>query len=186
MFGDIIYVQRNPIIFGSTKERENEDSRLIDKMIFRMVPYRHYGIEVENGYVIHFHSSSYRKRKLSRVKKVTLETFLLGGGTARTLPIIGERLTRQETVARAYASLGEATMVYSINKNNCEHFAYYCATGNYHSAQTHLLSKGQDVLMLPTKVVPLTRNKIVPMTVRTKNRTVKFSIELYKKILRKA
>jgi hypothetical protein len=151
MFGDIIYVERKPIFWGSTKVRENEDSKWIDKLIFRTMSYRHFGVEVENNCVIHFHANSFHMRKHAEIKKVSMDTFLLGG---------------------------EKEECYSINKNNCEHFVYWCATGNPYSTQTYFINKGQDVWML--------RKKVVPFTVRTKNRTLRLSMDIYKRILRRA
>ncbi len=69
----------------------------------------------------------------------------------------------------------------------------WCATGVSQSRQSYFLSKGQDVLMLPTKVpgqvkrvVPFTVNTVVPGARRTKDRTVEFGVSLYRKILRRA
>lgn len=193
MFGDIIYVERKPMYLRSIDMRKNEDSGWIDKFIFRFVPYRHYGIEVENGQVIHFHSSAYHKRKLATIKKVPMDIFLLGGKKIVLEMPRSSRLSREETVERAYSAIGEAPMAYSINRNNCEHFAMWCATGTYHSKQSYYLSKGQDVLLLPTKVpsqvkkvVPYTMNHVVPATIRTKDKTIQLSVSLYRRLLKRA
>lgn len=178
MFGDIIYVERRPTLHRSTKGRENLNSRWIDKLIFRTVPYRHYGVEVENGYVIHFHASSYFNRKQSRIVKVTMDEFLLDGEKA-VLGIPSNRYSRQATVERAYSMLGEVELAYSVNKNNCEHFAYWCATGQRVSNQTAYIKRGKTILMIPAK-------KVGPITVRTKDFTVNWSLRLYRKILRRA
>lgn len=192
MYGDIVYVERRPALYRSVEERSTEDSRFIDKLIFRVGFYRHYGIEVENGNVIHFHSTSYHKRKLAQIKKVPMDTFLLGGSGA-VLRLVGERYSRSETVARAYEALGVAQIPYSINRNNCEHFAMWCATGSSHSRQAYFFEKGHDVLLYPTKVtgkiysvVPYTVNKFGPMTKRTRSRTMAFGARLYKRIRRRA
>lgn len=177
MFGDIIYVERKPILFGSTKLRENEDSKLIDRLIFRIVPYRHFGIEVENNNVIHFHANSFHQRKNSSIVKAPMEDFLLGG-KKQILHYTRDGFSRDIVVNRAYSALGNSTQRYSIYTNNCEHFAYWCATGSNYSTQTYYINKGQDVLML--------RKKVLPLTIRTKDRTVRFSVDLYKRILRRA
>lgn len=193
MFGDIIYVERRPMYFGSIDMRKNEDSGWIDKFIFRFARYRHYGIEVENGNVIHFHSTAYHKRKQATIKKVPMDVFLLGGSKSILELPKNVRLSREETVDRAYSALGVSPMAYSVNRNNCEHFAMWCSTGVYHSKQSYYLSKGHDVLLLPTKVpsqvkkvVPYTMNHVVPATIRTKDRTIRFSVSLYKRLLKRA
>lgn len=192
MYGDIIYVERRAALFGSIKERLNEDSRLMDKIIMRCGFYRHFGIEVENGYVIHFHTNSFHRRRFAEIKKVTMDEFL-ANGKGVILRIVGERFSKIETVARAYEALHTPPMPYSINRNNCEHFAMWCATGSHSSSQSYFIEKGQNVLLYPTKftgkvisVVPYTLNMVGPLTKRTKNRTVKISVGLYKKILRRA
>ncbi len=177
MFGDIIYVERKPILLGSTKVRENEYSKWIDKLIFRTMSYRHFGIEVENNYVIHFHANSFHMRKHAEIKKVSMETFLLGGEKV-IMHHIKDSYARERIVTRAYSALGKREECYSINKNNCEHFVYWCATGNPYSTQTYFINKGQDVWML--------RKKVVPFTVKTKNRTLRLSMDIYKRILRRA
>lgn len=181
MYGDIVYVDRRPTLFRNTKKRENAESRWLDKLIFRTVPYRHYGIEVENGYVIHFSAPNFMNRKKSIISKVPMELFLLDG-QKKVLHIGTERLSREETVQRAYSMLGRTEKNYSISNNNCEHFAFWCATGAYHSTQTYLLSKSQTVLMYPVRL----SGKVVPMTVMTKNKTVELSLYLYRKILKRA
>ena len=177
MFGEIIYVDRKPVIIGSTKSRENPDSEWIDKLIYRFVPYRHYGIEVENSQVIHFYGSSFKNRASSRIIKSSMEEFLVGG-EKEVVKVTNIRLSREDTVRRAYSVLGTTKIKYSINKSNCEHFSYWCATGNYYSAQLDIISKSKGVLLLPSKVVPI--------TVKTKDKTVELSLKLYKKILKRA
>jgi len=178
MFGDIIYVERRPIVFGSTKPRENPESRLIDRLIYRFVPYRHYGIEVENEQVIHFYGSSFRNRTSSKIIKSPMEDFRAGGKIEVLQVKRRIRLSREDTVRRAHSALGEAKIKYSVNKNNCEHFAYWCATGNYYSTQSDFLGKGKNILEL--------RKKVVPITTRTKKKTIELSMYVYKKILRRA
>lgn len=177
MYGDIILVERRPTLFHSTKLRENPQSKWVDKLIFRTVPYRHFGIEVENGQVIHFSADNFFSRKTSIIKKVPMSQFLLDG-EKRVLHLGKTRLSREETVFRAYSMIGTTEKDYSISNNNCEHFAFWCATGEYHSDQVWWISKGQYILLLPTRVIPF--------TVRTKNRTVKLSMHLYDRLLRRA
>lgn len=180
MYGDIVYVERRPALLGSIEKRSTEESGIIDKLIFRFGFYRHFGIEVENGNIIHFHSTSYHKRKEATIKKVTTEDFLAGGRLS-VLRLVGSRYSRTDTVMRAYSALGEAQAPYSINRNNCEHFAMWCATGNYHSKQAYFFEKGHDVLLYPTKVsgkvisvVPFTMNMMGPLAGRTRAKTVQF------------
>lgn len=177
MFGDIVYVERRPTGLRSTKKRENKDSKLIDRLIYRTIPYRHYGIEVEDNYVVHFHASSFRLRKTSSIKKVKVEEFLLGG-ELKVLGHLTNAYSNEVTAERAYSALGKVELPYSINNNNCEHFVYWCSTGKRYSTQTYLINKGQVVMMLP--------NKAVLLTIKTKDKTIRTSITLYNKILRRA
>ncbi len=54
MFGDIIYVERKPLLWKSVEKRANPNSKRIDYIIFRTAKYRHYGIDIGYGRVVPF------------------------------------------------------------------------------------------------------------------------------------
>lgn len=50
-----------------------------------------------------------------------------------------KKYSNQETINRAYSRIGESK--YSLIRNNCEHFALWCKTGNAESLQVRRVAK---------------------------------------------
>lgn len=100
--------------------------------------YRHHGIDLGDGYVIHF-SGEPLNSKEPIVEKVTMEEFLKGG----ELEVVryssaSDPFPVEETIARAEEKLGEGR--YNLVKNNCEHFASWCKNGKARSKQVSQLA----------------------------------------------
>ena len=100
--------------------------------------YRHHGIDLGDGYVIHF-SGEPLYSKVPIVEKVTMEEFQKGG----ELEIVrysknSEPFSSDETIARAEKKQGEGK--YNLINNNCEHFASWCKNGKARSSQVTKLA----------------------------------------------
>lgn len=127
--GDVIYVVRAPLSF--------EDGRIIGN---RSITYRHYGIAVGDGTVIHFVGSAGYFSGDIRVRHTPLSSFTKGGniyveeyGTEDSYPA-------RVILERAFSQLGSNFGGYSLINNNCEHFAFWAATGRKVSRQALLAS----------------------------------------------
>jgi len=92
--------------------------------------YYHHGIDLGDGYIIHYTGEVGRKKNAA-IKMTTMRTFLKGG----QLEIINyDKCSSAHDVAqRARDRMGESN--YSLLFNNCEHFAFYCKTGEMKSEQ---------------------------------------------------
>lgn len=150
MEGDIIYVVRKPLFFKPYQVRKTERSGKLDQIIARTVLYKHYGVEVEDGNVIHFHTDSITCMKEGSIRKTTMEEFLLDG-EKRVDTEIEYKFSRNRIMQRAYSRLNTNFDGYHISNNNCEHFAVWCANGNRKSKQVYLVNGGQTIVQLPKK-----------------------------------
>ena len=89
------------------------------------------------------------------IQKTTMEDFLRDG-EKRVDTEMEYRFSRRRIVQRAYSRLNTKFDGYNISKNNCEHFAAWCANGNRKSRQVYLVNSGQTIVQLPKKA----KNKI--------------------------
>lgn len=92
--------------------------------------YKHHGIYIGHGKVIHF-SGSIREKIDPLVRQTDLSTFLKGGILQKR--IHDKILPASETIRIAKEQLRKRN--FSVIWNNCEHFATYCATGKKKSRQ---------------------------------------------------
>lgn len=119
MYGDVIYVMR-----------------LIPVPPYK---YRHYGIEAANDTVIHFQDPV--------VVHTSMQEFLGPIGVKMVDPMLPERLPREQVVRRARYFVGRPFRNgYSLLQNNCEHFAFHCATGLATSRQVFVTNDDQDIV----------------------------------------
>jgi hypothetical protein len=93
---------------------------------FNGLPFVHHGIDCGDGSVIHYQG----KLRDSTVTRVSLEHFV---GETIYVKEYGKSDPPEIVIARAESRLGENG--YNVFGNNCEHFAYWCKTGQPHSAQ---------------------------------------------------
>lgn len=152
MLGDIIYVERRPLLWRSTKKRRNTNSKKVDIAIYRMTKYSHYGIDLGNGKVAHFQADSYWDRHNSTIVETTLDNFVKDGKLKR-LENVEYLYSREEVVERAYQVMGTNFGGYSILDNNCEHFALWCVTGSKRSKQYELLKYSIHTVKRPIATV---------------------------------
>lgn len=103
--------------------------------------YRHYGVYVGHGKVVHYAGTGGDWNGVQTVREVSLKNFVKDSGYYRICAfpeycnVPGYHLySKKETVQRAYSRLGEHR--YDLISNNCEHFAIWCRTNVSESKQT--------------------------------------------------
>ncbi len=128
MKGDVVFVTREPLLFRKIENRMNKESCFVDKIIARIVYYRHYGVEVNNNEIIHFYCPSILKLKKARVEKISIDKFIGENGILEQEIFIESSISREDIVKRAEKFVGSDFGGYKIKTNNCEHFAFWCST----------------------------------------------------------
>ena len=114
--------------------------------------YKHHGIYIGHGKVIHV-SGSIREKRDPEVRESDLSTFLNGGILRRR--IYKERLPASETIQIAKKQLRNTS--FSIIRNNCEHFATFCVTGKKKSRQVRKIFYGLTTAAAGIALIALTR-----------------------------
>jgi hypothetical protein len=103
--------------------------------------YRHYGIYVGGGRVIHYAGRlSYPE---GRVEEISLEEF--GGQRPVHVGVAPDCAVASEVVRRARSRLGECR--YDLLRNNCEHFSNWCQLGEARSEQVEALTTPMRILV---------------------------------------
>lgn len=97
--------------------------------------YQHHGIYVGRRSVIHYSGWSSGIFKKGPIEKVSIDKFI---GDWEKIGIVEYEIehNRDEIIQRAYEAM-EQDLPYNLFEQNCEHFATYCVTGNWHSKQIH-------------------------------------------------
>ena len=100
--------------------------------------YKHYGIYNTDKSVIHFSpdSGTETNPENAYIRETSLSEFLKDG----CLEIdhsIRAVFSPKEVVHRAHSLVGTNLMEYDLLSFNCEHFAYWCATGDLKSKQVN-------------------------------------------------
>jgi len=160
MEGDIIYVVRKRLGLKPFSIRKSKYSNRFDELICRTCTYKHYGIEVEDGNVIHFMCESIFLTKDGTIKKVTMAEFLKDG-VKKIDTTVSYKYAKKHVVQRAYSRLNTGFDGYHPFKNNCEHFCAWCANGLKTSHQANFTEKAYTVFQMPKKV----RDRVVVATV---------------------
>ena len=114
--------------------------------------YKHHGIYIGHGQVIHV-SGSIREKRDPEVRESDLSTFLNGGILRRRN--YKKRLPAFETIRIAKKQLHYKH--FSIVRNNCEHFATYCVTGKKKSRQVRKILYGLSTATAGIALFALTR-----------------------------
>ena len=114
--------------------------------------YKHHGIYIGQGKVIHV-SGSIREKRDPEVRETDLSTFLNGGILRRR--VYKRRLPASETIRIAKKQLRDTR--FSIIRNNCEHFATFCATGRKKSRQVRKIMYGLTTATAGVALLTLTR-----------------------------
>lgn len=99
-----------------------------DHLFTDHISYDHHGIDCGDGTVIHFSSKRggeivrFSKSQFSEGKKIHLKRYQ-------------KKFSPNAIVERAKSQLGSNK--YNLITNNCEHFCYYCTTGEHTSYQVN-------------------------------------------------
>ena len=121
------------------------------ELIVERLAYRHHGIYVGGGLVIHYAGwISYRH---GLIEAIPLGNFA-GKRPIRVGRVSTEALRGADIVRRARSRLGERC--YDVLKNNCEHFCSWCQVGESRSTQVDLLlQRMQRVRRVVRNLLPL-------------------------------
>ncbi len=101
------------------------------------VPYRHFGIDVGDGSVVHLATKA-RGDRTMEVQRVSLAQF--SEGHKVRIERVTESYQPQQVAQRALQAVGQTD--YHLVLGNCEHFARGCKTGRQVSHQTERLIRG--------------------------------------------
>jgi hypothetical protein len=101
------------------------------------IPYRHFGIDMGDGTVVHLASIDGDTSQME-VQRVPLEQF--AAGKAVLVEQVSGSLADDQVIERALAAVGNTH--YHVALGNCEHFARLCKTGEHVSHQTDRLLRG--------------------------------------------
>ncbi len=110
----------------------------------------HHGVEMSDGWVIHFASLDGTKSG-AVICWVRMEDFA-GNGTVKVRRY-GRRFDPEQVATRAQSMLGKSG--YDLFANNCEHFATWCVAGEHSSAQVEAAASGLGVVGIGTFVPSL-------------------------------
>lgn len=108
------------------------------------VPYHHHGIDCGDGYVIH-----YRKVGTATVSRTSTAAFARGNPVYTLHQPVS--FIPDVVINRAESRLGEKR--YNLFFNNCEHFAYWCKTGENISHQINEFGLRVDQLKFPGELM---------------------------------
>ena len=97
--------------------------------------YRHHGIYVGGGRVIHYAGLTRHRRGC--IEEVSLDDFI--GNRPIHLGMAPDEARGQDIVLRARSRLGECR--YDLLNNNCEHFCNWCLLGESRSQQVDSLTR---------------------------------------------
>lgn len=156
MRGDIIYVTRIPLGLRSVKCRRTPKTSWVDTLIIRFLTYKHYGIDLGDGSVIHFRCESILAMKEANVMITSLEDFTRDG-LVQVESRIATYFTPEQVVERAFSRLALGFDVYHPKYNNCEHFCTWCATDTKTSQQDLIRDARNQLVQLPIR----TKEKLV-------------------------
>lgn len=101
------------------------------------IPYRHFGIDLGDGTVVHLASVGGDTTQME-VQRVSHDVF--ASGKPITVEQVSDSLTDDQVIERAVAAVGNTH--YHVALGNCEHFARLCKSGEHVSHQTDRLLRG--------------------------------------------
>ncbi len=148
MRGSVIFVERNPLGLKSIDCRKGPNSCWLDHLVFRMMKYRHYGIDIGNNKVVHFYCESVLKIREARINICSLSEFSKDG-IVQIDHSIQLAFPPEEVAQRAESFLNSDFDGYRVKHNNCEHFSMWCATGIRSGKQDLIKEAWQRCLLLP-------------------------------------
>jgi HRAS-like suppressor 3 len=120
------------------------------ELIVDRLGYRHHGIYVREGLVIHY--AGWVRHSRGLIETVTVGDFA-GRYPVRVGRVPPESLHGNDIVRRARSRLGERR--YNVLRNNCEHFCNWCQVGESRSSQVDLLwQRMERMIRLASRVLP--------------------------------
>lgn len=147
--------------------------------------YEHYAIYAGEGRIIHYAGEQSDFNGRISIHEAPFKEFLKGGREYFVISFEGQypvkihsstnfilggcfdscdinlkgRYTPEETLKRAYSRIGESK--YNLLKNNCEHFALWCKTGNSESTQVKLVTRYLIATGVSLSSISESRNDII-------------------------
>lgn len=116
--------------------------------------YKHYGVYVGNGTVVHFSGGNHGELSSRKacILKTSLEKFRKDGKVQveNRQNLKNQAFSPRETVMRAINAVGSEKGKYSLIWNNCEHFANWCKYGEKRSVQVEKAAKNIATLSVFT------------------------------------
>lgn len=103
--------------------------------------YTHHGVDMGDGWVIHFSSADGTKTGAT-IRWTTIGDF--AGSAEVKVQAYGVRFEAAQAAERARSMLGNSG--YDLFANNCEHFATWCVTGEHNSTQVERAAAGVSVV----------------------------------------
>ena len=95
----------------------------------RIPIFRHYGVDLSDGTVAHFRGDAFPAASSAWIQRTSLVDFA-GGNQIKVDHVARAACSPEEIVERAIEEVGTDFGGYNLLTNNCEHFAFWCATGN--------------------------------------------------------
>jgi hypothetical protein len=147
MKGDVVYVVRK--LFKSELVGMPTATRgiIIQQLTDGVFTYRHFGVDVGDGTVIHF---SGFKPSTARIVHTSIDEFLDSGKLYKDLSVETDsnykKFTRDEIIRRAKSYIGNDYGGYDLVNNNCEHFAKWCALDKNTSNQVFFKNDDRDIV----------------------------------------
>ncbi len=120
--------------------------------------YTHHGVDIGDGWVIHFSSADGTKSGAS-ICRARIEVFA-GDATVRVQPY-GTRFGAEQAAERARSMLGQSG--YHLFSNNCEHFATWCVAGEHSSAQVEAVASGAGLVGVGAVVPSLAMSAVTTL-----------------------
>ncbi|MCE2801904.1 MAG: lecithin retinol acyltransferase family protein [Planctomycetaceae bacterium] len=101
------------------------------------IPYRHFGIDLGDGTVVHLASVRGDTSQME-VQRVSMDVF--ADGKQISVEQVSQPLEDDQVIERALGAVGNTH--YHVALGNCEHFARLCKSGEHVSHQTDRLLRG--------------------------------------------
>jgi hypothetical protein len=158
--GDVIYVVRHLLKTEGEEVRRRlgipnlntspfqvpKSSIIIQQLTDGFLTFRHFGIDVGDGTVIHFVGDGERTISTSNsIQHTSMEKFLKGG-KLKVDGLASLTYDRDEIVSRSMSKVGSNFGGYDLVDNNCEHFANWCASATRTSRQVFHKNDDRDVV----------------------------------------
>lgn len=141
MKGDVIYVE---FTLSDSQREVIQKLYPIGPLVNLVSSYRHYGIDIGDGSVVHFTGKDLMLTNDATVQLTLGEQFSQGREYKIDI-IVRPKYDGETVVRRAMNKVDSDFGGYDLLRNNCEHFANWCAAGERTSRQVFFLNDDQNV-----------------------------------------